>query len=246
MKFKSILALVAIASVMLFSANAFAQDAGAAATVSDVRAGATSSNGIGDINSHNDTRGGGFLIPHDITFPGFPAHFDKATPDHRFIPLKSLMTIQNTFSVEEAQNMLADAEGDIELKLRRMVRVADDAAPTASITVTTIDNLPAGTRKTLAMGTVAADGVDAISVDLMSTMVVEASKLQGTYIVFMGEGVNRIIKSFGWGFGLSSSYANMSDDGDDGMLVTGGLGISGGTAGYKHLPWLQYAIVSVQ
>jgi hypothetical protein len=88
--------------------------------------------------------------------------------------------------------------------------------------------------------------VDAISVDLMATLIAEASAMQATHIVFMGEGVNRIIKSFSWGVGLSSSYAYLADDDKSGTLTTGGLGVSGGTSGYKHLPWLQFAFVKIQ
>lgn len=245
MKFKTLfIALISVSMILAGTAFADVNQIGgnnAGANVEDVAASAAGV--VGDINSGNTSIGRSSVVPHEHLVPNAPAHFDKATPDHRFIPIKNLLTLQTVYTAEEAAAMLAAAEGDMEVKIRPMVAPGE---ATTSVTVTTIETIPAGTRQQLALGTLAADGVDAISVDLLATVVDQACKMGATHIVFMGEGVNRILKSFAWGAGLSTSYAHMSDSGDDGMLMTGGLGVSGGTVGYKHLPWLQFALVKVQ
>jgi len=249
MKFKTIIASIAMLCLIAVPAVADTVNTGAAGLSAAAQGQQQAINGPLIDQSGQKVVNRGAIVPADIAYPGFNAHFDKATPDHRFIPIKNIILLQETYSAEAAQNMLDAAEGDIELKLRPLVKVdtkAEGYAPSDAVTVGTLEKLPAGVRTQLALGTCAADGVDAISVDLMATLIAEASKMQATHIVFMGEGVNRIIKSFSWGVGLSSSYAYLSDDDKSGTLTTGGLGVSGGTSGYKHLPWLQFAFVKIQ
>jgi hypothetical protein len=57
------------------------------------------------------------------------------------------------------------------------------------------------------------------------------------------EGTQRKLKSFGWGIGFNYTQATLNSDEDSSGIGSGGLGISGSTAGYVNMPWMQiYAL----
>ena len=61
-----------------------------------------------------------------------------------------------------------------------------------------------------------------------------------------GEGAMNVVKSFGWGLGLSFTQAYVSDNNQNSSSGTGGTGISGGEAGYRAKPWLQIQLLAVE
>ena len=68
-----------------------------------------------------------------------------------------------------------------------------------------------------------------------------------TINLLLSEGVNIKVRSFGWGLGLSYTAASVGGpDNNQSGVGTGGTGISGGSAGYDSLPWLQFHFLRVE
>jgi hypothetical protein len=70
--------------------------------------------------------------------------------------------------------------------------------------------------------------------------------LGANVIHITAEGVDRELKAFGWGVGLSYTRASISDSEQSGGVAAGGTGISGGSAGYVDMPWFQVFALKVQ
>jgi hypothetical protein len=236
------------ALILMMVVPSFADNT-ANSTVSDVNAsaGALGIGAGGDVGSIKDSFNSknlrGYTIPGDVVFPGTPGYFGEATPGHRFIPLTKLLMFNTTWNATEAANMLDGVTGRKDINIRDLVKGKVDATENIICGI----EIPQGTVKQLAIGTVAAANGKAISADVFAKVIVEASKRGATHVMFMAEGVNREVVAQGVGIGINSTQAKISSgDGDSSNVTTGGLGWSKGWAGYVDMPWLQFTFLSVK
>ena len=67
----------------------------------------------------------------------------------------------------------------------------------------------------------------------------KARELGATRVIFLTEGSSKLLKSSGWGVGLSYNYATVgSKASDSGSVGSGGTGYSQGKAGYRNLIYI--------
>jgi hypothetical protein len=87
--------------------------------------------------------------------------------------------------------------------------------------------------------TVKATGPNTVSMEVLAEAALAARDLGADAIHITAEGVERELRSFGWGVGLAYTKASISADETSGGVASGGTGVAGGKAGYKDLPWFQ-------
>ena len=90
-----------------------------------------------------------------------------------------------------------------------------------------------------ALITTTAKNGDTESKDVLYTALLRGLDTNADLLLITNEGAGTIMKSFGWGIGFSYNRSTISTDEQTGGVSSGGLGISGGKAGYKSLPWIQ-------
>jgi hypothetical protein len=242
---KRMLIIATIACALMFTGNAFAQEA--TAIVDGVQAGAMSQNNL-SITSEaaNLNDGRGFVIPGEINFPGTPGYFGEATPGHRFIPLTKLFMYTTAWDANSAREMLKGQTGQKDVQIRDLVATKGTApADVVYCSIVCPDKAIVGGIQQVSIGTVAATNRKSISADVLAKAIVAASERGANYIQFMAEGVNREVDASGWGIGFNATTASMHSDNDKSSVATGGMGYSRGWAGYIDYPWLQFTFLKV-
>ena len=227
------------------STNASA-DAQADATATGGNSGANSS--IGDINLNmpeskdlttvqNNGHGyRGFNNAAEIAYPGQATYFGPASRNHNVQSAKVMVMFKDTFTRSEVESYLKGTRVDHS-------RSGDEIAnkdKTADQTIRVILVPPAkGTVVQTALITTSAKNKDTESKDALYSALMTGLDSGADLLLITSEGASTILKSFGWGIGLSYTRSTLSTDEATGGTGAGGMGISGSTAGYKSLPWLQ-------
>jgi len=227
------------------STNASA-DAQADATATGGNSGANSS--IGDINLNmpeskdlttvqNNGHGyRGFNNPAEITYPGMPSYFGPSTRNSNVQPAKPMVMFKDTFTRAEIESYLNGTR----VEHNRAGEEIADADKTADQSIKVILIAPdKDTVLQTALITTSAKNTDTESKDVLFAALLTGLDSGADLLLITSEGASTILKSFGWGIGLSYTRATLSADEATGGVGAGGLGISGGTAGYNSLPWIQ-------
>ena len=174
-----------------------------------------------------------------------PAYFGDDMPGHEFIPLKKLIMFTTVWDVQQAKNMLKGYTGTKDVEVRSLLAANANIAETNKIYVSIIG--PASKNiEQVAFATVSATSKYAISADVFARMIVEASKVGANYEMFMAEGVDKTIASWGVGIGFSHTNADLKGggNGSSGTSVAG-AGATYGEARYEKRPWLQATFLKV-
>lgn len=185
----------------------------------------------------------GFGIPGDIVFPGTPGYFGEATPGHQFMPISKIIMFTEAWEISSAEQMLKGRDGSKDVQVRALY---DRSGMKATKLINVSIDKPEGTLKPLAFATVAATSKSSISADVFAKMLVRASEVGANHIMFLAEGVNRNVTSWGVGIGFNHTNADLKGGGNGSSgMSTGGTGWSMGEAGYVDKPWLQAVFLRV-
>ena len=146
-----------------------------------------------------------------------------------------ILHLKNIFTVEELHRMLSKQKNGKKIYVRPLVEEAEEICDRIRVLVRA-PNTPA---TLLGYITVAARNTRSLSTDVMAQAAIEALKLGADAIQVTAEGTQRKLKSFGWGIGFNYTRATINGSEDQSGVGSGGLGISGSTAGYVNMPWMQ-------
>ena len=205
----------------------------------------------------------GFAIPNDIHYPGTPSYFGKAIPSFQFQSVKTLLMYKSVFSIEELKDM---AKGDGVVKSPRiLVTVVNasydpdnqpvatfmgDPIPTDEVTEYMVIYItkPKVDVDLVGYVTCATKSKVGLSVQILAKAALAAHEMGADMIHVSAEGAERKLTTNGWGIGFNHTHATINGGGEDsGNVASGGLGVSGGSAGYRDLPWVQvFALHSVK
>ena len=233
--------IICVVSVM-FSIPAFAGStavAGAAADVNIVFPDPTDLSRI-------DAKGyRGFNTPAEINYPGRPGYFGVATPGSSFQSSKTALIYKDVFTEKELKLLAKDPWGS-KIIVTPLVDEVDDKDKAEFMKM--MLRKPGDDLNVEIVGyiTVKATGKNTVSMEVLAEAALAARELGANVIHITAEGVDRELRSFGWGVGLSYTRASISDTEQGGAVAAGGTGISGGSAGYVDMPWFQVFALKVQ
>jgi len=166
-----------------------------------------------------------FMIAPGVSYPGMPSYYGNATQNANVQSVKFIIMYKSTFTRGELCEMLGQkvAEG----------KDASDA-------ITIVIAPPA--REAVAqrgLVTMKAKNTETGTKFVLFKAALSAMNMGGNVFFITAEGAGTKLHSFGWGIGLAYSHATMNTAGDASGVASGGMGVSGGTAGYGSLPWVQ-------
>jgi len=250
---------VAVLSLMLFTSNSFAfLDDNSVDNSTNANANAVSDN-TGNFSNNIvfpeakdltrnqiDAKGyRGFNNPAEINYPGMPGYFGVATPGSSFQSSKTALIYKDVFTEEELKNLAKDPWGS-KVIVTPLVKEVDDKDKAEFMKM--MLRKPGEDLKVEIVGyiTVKATGKNTVSMEVLAEAALAARELGANVIHITAEGVDRELKAFGWGVGLSYTRASISDSEQGGGVAAGGTGISGGSAGYVDMPWFQVFALKVQ
>ena len=193
----------------------------------------------------------GFAIPNDVHYPGMPSYFGKAIPSFQFQSVKTLLMYKSVFSIVELENM---AKGKGRVKPTRIlptlvngnyIPVETDEEVDGDIITPTEYMVIYITKPTIDVEligyvTVATRSKVGLSVQALAESALAAHKMGANIIHVSAEGAERKLTTNGWGIGFNQTHSTINGGGENsGNVSSGGFGISGGSAGYRDLPWVQ-------
>jgi hypothetical protein len=187
-----------------------------------------------------------FLVPGGIRYPMGPNYFapPAANPGPNFIPAKKLHLLGNSWRVVVQKNIAESKRAEIvnfvDLRLRK-----EGEEIVMYDRIKTYTSMPKGKMEKLGFGSVAAKSKKVTSMDMLAEAILAAHEVGGNGVVLLSEGIRDELQTFGWGIGLTWTSANVSRSQETGSVGVGGTGISGGSAGYTKLPWIQFMAVLV-
>jgi len=188
----------------------------------------------------------GFANPAETTFPGMPAYFGQPTRGPMFQDVKSILTYKDTFTLDELNRMAKDNVGlgllGTKVVVTPLVNEINEVDRAGAIKVV-MEKPEKATLKGYI--TVKATNDGKVSPEVLAEAMLAARALGANAVHVTGEGVERVMKAFGWGIGLAYTKATISNEESSGGVATGGTGISGGEAGYKDRPWIQLFAISI-
>ena len=251
---------VSLLAVVFFSANAMAVMDECQGPGCSAYADANASAGIDTVNDINiqfpeardltrtqvDAKGyRGFANPAETNYPGMPGYFGTATPGSSFQSVKTALIYKDVFTEPELTKLAKDPFGSKVIVTPLVDKVGDkDKAEFMKMLLMK----PGEDLKVEIVGyiTVKATGKNTVSMEVLAEAALAARDLGANVIHITAEGVDRELKAFGWGIGLSYTRASISDSEQGGGVAAGGTGISGGSAGYVDMPWFQVFALKVQ
>ena len=184
----------------------------------------------------------GFAEGGPVPIPGMPSYFGPATPGPQYQPARIVVLYQNRFTKDNVANMLKKA-GKTKVITTSLYGEPDFVYDYVDVYVMdkVLESKVDG--KLLGYITVQAKNDGTVSAHDMAAAMEEVMKMGGNAMQVTGEGVARTLKAFGWGIGVSYTRASLSANETVGGVSAGGMGISGGEAGYKDKPWVQVTVL---
>jgi hypothetical protein len=186
-----------------------------------------------DVTTTNNRGHGyrGFNNPAEINYPGMPSYFGPNTKNPNVQPAKVMTLFQKDFTRSEIEAYLKGTSVDHN-------RSGVGYEKTDKITVIFSPPDPSTVVQT-ALITTSAKNKDTESKDVLYSAILTGLDSGADLLLITAEGAGTILKSFGWGIGISYTRASINADETTGGVGAGGLGIAGAEAGYKSLPWIQ-------
>ena len=188
----------------------------------------------------------GFASPAETNFPGMPGFFGQTTKGPMFQDVGSMLEYKNTFTLDELNKMAKNNIGMGFLGTKVIVTPLVDKVDEID-RVDTMAVVMVKPEKAILKGyiTVKATNDGKVSPEVMAEAMLAARKLGADAIHVTAEGVQRVMKAFGWGIGLAYTKATISNDETTGGVASGGTGIAGGEAGYNDRPWIQLFAIDI-
>ena len=181
-----------------------------------------------------------FANPAVINHVVVPSYFGAATKNANVQSIDTMTMYKDTFTRAEVESALKIVHVD------RNTNGEEDSTFTwgkkkdPNQTIKVVLTPPAkGTVIQTALITTQAKNGKTESKDVLYTAILRGLDTDSDLLLITAEGAGTIMKSFGWGIGMSYTRATLSNDEQAAGVSAGGLGISGGNAGYKSLPWIQ-------
>jgi len=241
---RKLIAIIAVLSVVFcFSGVAMAGHS-ANAEVNDVEASVTNNNSIVFPESKDVTRnindGKGFrsFAPQaEISYPGMPSYFGPAVRNGNVRGVKSIIMYKDTFTRADVAGLLKGVSVD---ENRLVPQVKDkDKKDTDSVKVVLVPPAKEDVLRQCAIINAQATKESASSVNALAAAIISALDAGADTLLITAEGAGCKLTSNGWGIGLAWTTAVINTAENTGNTGSGGMGITGGTAGYKSLPWIQ-------
>jgi hypothetical protein len=248
MKKFSVMFIVVVAMMCLYAVPLFA-DVSAEATVEDVNANASNDLTINYPASKDVTRSmakgyRGFTGQGEINYPGMPGYFGSPTNGSSFQDVEVGLTYKNMFTEDELKKLAKSCFGSKVIVTPLVSKVdSKDKADLMEVMLKKPTNIEV---EIVGYITVKATGKNTVSMEILAEAALAARDLGANVIHVTAQGVERELKSFGWGIGLVYTQSHISDSEQSGGVGTGGTGISGGSARYVDMPWFQVFALRVK
>ncbi|MFW9871774.1 MAG: hypothetical protein ACFFG0_01645 [Candidatus Thorarchaeota archaeon] len=176
----------------------------------------------------------GFGVAPEMTYPGMPTYFGQATRNSNVQSVRAITLYKKTFTLAELKAMLKDVSVDANMEGDPEIEAKD----TDTVTIVVDPPLPSKVRQ-VGLITVKSTNTETPAMYVLAQAALKTIKMGGDVLLVTAEGAGTQLKSLGWGIGLAYSRAMMSADEETSGVASGGMGISGGKAGYGSLPWIQ-------
>lgn len=184
---------------------------------------------------HNKGEGyRGFANQAEISYPGMPSYFGPAVRNGNVRGVKSIIMYKDTFTRADVQDLLDGVDVD---ENRHVPQVEKKDTDTLKVVL-----VPPGKEDVLrqcAIVNARATDEDASSVNALAAAIMAALDAGADTLLITAEGAGCKLKSNGWGIGLAWTTSVINSAENTGSTGSGGMGITGGTAGYHSLPWVQ-------
>jgi hypothetical protein len=260
---KMLIIMLSIGLVAGISSNVFAdQSANANAEVNSqqvqVDESAQSASITTTDNSRNTVNNRQFVNPGVTPIPGTNGFFTAPTPDSSFRQVKELIYYltgdPNAVSVNltegACENLAKGADVDINLQVvrERFAIAKADKEGVRWITISMIapvvkDGKVVDLRKedfnVAGFTSAEADDGNTDSFQVIGKVALKAIKANLNHLQITAEGAHRKVESSGWGIGLYTTGAKVSDGGTVSGLAGGGTGYASNEAGPEDRPWIQ-------
>ena len=187
---------------------------------------------------HNKGEGyRGFAPQAEISYPGMPSYFGPAVRNGNVRGVKSIIMYKDTFTRADVKDLLKGVDVD---ENRLVPQVKDkDKKDTDSVKVVLVPPARKDVLRQCAIINAEATKTGASSVNALAAAIDSALDAGADTLLITAEGAGCQLKSNGWGIGLAWTTAVINTAENTGNTGSGGMGITGGTAGYKSLPWVQ-------
>jgi len=197
-----------------------------------------------DFSQSNNKRS--FANQGIVNMPGAPGFFGQTTKGSKFQSIRSILLYGDVFTLAELDRMTKKGTGlgflGTKVIVTPLVEKVDKDLRVDAMKVVLVKPEMSVLKGYI---TVNATNDGKVSPAIMAEAILAARALGANAIHVSAEGVERVIKAFGWGIGLSYTKATISDTETSGGVASGGTGISGGTAGYKDRPWIQLFAIDI-
>ena len=188
-----------------------------------------------DLTSINNRGSGyrGFANQAEISYGPLPGYLGPARHDANVQSAEVITMYKNTFTRADVEALVKGVNIDAN-------RYVDKVAEEDEGTVTVIFIAPDKSEVVqCAVITTKATSKETASANVLGAAILSALEVGADTLLVTAEGLSTELASFGWGVGFAYSSATISTDEKSGGIGSGGLGISGGSAGYKSFPWIQ-------
>jgi hypothetical protein len=190
-------------------------------------------------------------VASDIQYQGLsPQMFSRPEPDkgENFIAAKTLVELMGAWKVSEINDEdIDESEIFVDMTMVGKAEASDDADDdTVNFALKGSPESKAirSAHKTIALGTIKCDEDDINSAELFMILAKKAYAVGAHNVILLSEGIKIELESSGWGLGFSYNYASVNSDlYGQGSVGAGGTGISGGSASYKKMPYLTFALL---
>ena len=185
----------------------------------------------------------GFSSPAEITYAPLPGYFGKAMRNANVQPVEDIVMFKDTFTRADVKMLMKGVKVDANRNVEKVAK--EDRKDTDVITVIFIAPDRSAVRQ-CAVITTRATSKETSSVNVMGAAILMGLDVGADLLFITAEGAASELRSFGWGIGLSYTRSTISHDEQTGGVSAGGMGISGGKAGYKSFPWLQSIALKIK
>jgi len=181
----------------------------------------------------------GFANQVEMSYVPTPGYNGPARHDANVQDIKTIIMYKDTFTRADVERLLKGVNIDAK---RTVDKVAEEDRKSVKVIFIAPDR-SAVTQ--CAIITTKATSKDTATANVLGAAILSAIDVGADVLLITAEGLSTELSSFGWGIGLAYSRATIAVDERSGGIGSGGLGISGGTAGYRSLPWIQSIALSI-
>jgi len=177
----------------------------------------------------------GFANPAETAYPGMPSYFGPAVRNGNVRTVKSIIMYKDTFTRSDVIGLLKGVVVDANSTISKV----EDEDGTATVKVVLLPPAKYDVNRQCAVINSQATDKKASSVNALAAAINAALDVDADTLFITAEGAGCELNSNGWGVGLAWTTAVINSSENTGSVGSGGLGVTGGTAGYSSLPWIQ-------